>query len=67
MPRIWGLSKQQANYRPAPNPAVGCRVCKFMFPPAAIGSCRWVRGVIHGSDTCNEFAPRRPGTAPPPA
>jgi hypothetical protein len=29
-----------------------------MFPPLAIGSCRFVRGVIEGSKTCDEFAPR---------
>ncbi len=61
MPKIWGLSKQQANYRPAPKPAVQCRVCTFMFPPLGIGSCKYVRGVISGSATCDEFAPRRTG------
>jgi len=40
---------------------VQCRVCKFMFPPLAIGSCRFVRGVIEGSKTCDEFAPRKSG------
>jgi len=61
MPKIWGLSKQQANYHPAPKPPVQCRACKFMFPPLAIGGCRYVRGVISGSATCDEFAPRRGG------
>jgi hypothetical protein len=61
MPSVWGLSKEQANYRDAPSPAVQCKVCKFMFPPLAIGSCRFVRGVIEGSKTCDEFAPRKSG------
>src|SRR5207253_6099121 len=44
VPSVWGLSKEQASYRDAPTPAVQCKVCKFMFPPFAIGSCRFVRG-----------------------
>jgi hypothetical protein len=58
MQKVWGLSKAQANYRPAPTPEVRCQVCKLMFPRLAIGGCRYVRGVIHASDTCNEFTPR---------
>jgi hypothetical protein len=58
MPKVWGLSKGQANYRPAPKPEVRCQVCKYMFPRLAIGGCRYVRGVIRASDTCNEFTPR---------
>jgi hypothetical protein len=57
MPKVWGLSKAQANYRPAPKPEVRCQVCKFMAPRLAVGGCRLVRGVIHASDTCDEFAP----------
>ena len=64
MPSVWGLSKKQANYRDAPSPAVQCKVCKFMFPPLAVGSCRFVRGVIEGSKTCDEFAPRKSGQTP---
>jgi hypothetical protein len=60
MPRIWGSSKQSVGYGPAPRPEVRCDACKFMFPRMAVGSCRYVRGVIHASDTCNEFSPRRP-------
>ncbi len=30
-----------------------------MFPPLAIGSCRFVRGVIEGAKTCDEFTPRK--------
>lgn len=56
MPKVWGLSKEQANYRPAPQPEVRCQVCKFMAPRLAVGGCRLVRGVIHASDTCDEFA-----------
>ena len=59
MPRIWGLSKRQANYRSARGPEVSCRSCKFMFPPLAIGGCRYVRGVIDGSYTCDEFITRQ--------
>ena len=66
MPRVWGLSKQQANYRPAPKEEVRCRDCKFMFPPLALGGCRFVRGAINGDYTCNEFLPRR-GPGPPPS
>ena len=58
MPSVWGLSKTQANYRDAPDPKVACRGCRYMFPPLAIGSCRYVRGMIEGSKTCDEFAPR---------
>jgi hypothetical protein len=65
VPSVWGLSKTQANYRDAPTPAVQCKVCKFMFPPLAVGSCRFVRGVIEGSKTCDEFAPRKSGQTQP--
>ena len=63
MPGIWGLSKQTANYRPASKPAVACKACKFMFPPLGVGGCRYVRGVIRASYTCDEFSPRRTGGA----
>jgi hypothetical protein len=29
-----------------------------MFPRLAIGGCRYVRGVIHADDICDEFKPR---------
>jgi len=29
-----------------------------MFPRLAIGGCRYVRGLIHAEDTCDEFKPR---------
>ena len=32
MTKIWGLSKKEANYRPAPTPEVRCDRCKYMFP-----------------------------------
>ncbi len=60
MPTIWGLSKRAANYGPASNERAQCRNCAFMFPPLALGSCRYVRGIIAGDHTCDEFKPRRP-------
>lgn len=57
MPSVQGLSKQQANYRPGRD-GYQCRDCKFMFPRLAKGGCRYVRGVIDGSYTCDEFSPR---------
>ncbi len=71
MPVIQGLSKAAANYRRADNPESSCGECKFMFPRLAInpfatgaifGGCRYVRGVIHADDTCDEFKPRLPRT-----
>ena len=56
---IWGLSKRAANYRPAATAPVRCDRCNYMFPPAAVGGCRLVRGVIRGSHTCDRFAPRQ--------
>jgi hypothetical protein len=58
MPTVQGLSKASANYRKAENPKFSCRECAFMFPRLAIGGCRYVRGVIHPDDTCDEFKPR---------
>ena len=57
--RIWGLSKTQANYRPAPTREVRCARCKYMFPPLAVGGCRLVRGPIRGTATCDQFTSRR--------
>jgi hypothetical protein len=66
MPKVQGLSKSAANYRRASEPAYSCGRCRFMFPRLAIGGCRFVRGVIHAADTCDEFAPRRAaGNRPP--
>jgi hypothetical protein len=59
--RIWGLSKQAARYRKAPDAEVRCDRCKYMFPPLAIGGCRLVRGVIRASETCDEFRSRATG------
>jgi hypothetical protein len=56
--RIWGLSKTQANYGPAPTPDVRCARCRYMFPPLALGGCRLVRGPIRGTATCDHFTPR---------
>jgi hypothetical protein len=60
MPKVQGLSKKDANYRAATNPKYSCKECKFMFPRLSVGGCRFVRGVIHAGDTCDEFAPRNP-------
>jgi hypothetical protein len=65
MPTIWGLSKRDANYGPAPTAEMRCDRCKYMFPPLALGGCRLVRGVIRGSASCKEFVPRRPARTEP--
>jgi hypothetical protein len=57
--RVWGLSKKDANYRPAPQAEGRCDRCKYMFPTLPLGGCRLVRGLIRGSATCDEFR-RRP-------
>jgi hypothetical protein len=67
MPSVQGLSKQQANYRHAENPKFSCHECTFMFPRLSVGGCRWVRGVIHAGDTCDEFKPRTASTDAPTA
>ena len=58
MTKIWGLSKRDASYGPAPTPEVRCDACKYMFPKLPLGGCRLVRGVISGSSSCKEFAPQ---------
>ena len=63
MPTIQGLSKGSANYRKAENPRFNCRECAFMFPRLSVGGCRYVRGVIHAGDTCDEFKPKDASTA----
>ena len=65
MPKVQGLSKTEANYREAEKPTVSCRECKFMFPRLSIGGCRYVRGVIHADDVCDEFEPRAKENARP--
>jgi hypothetical protein len=67
MPTTQGLSKAQANYRAASKPAFSCAECAFMFPRLAIGGCKYVRGVIHAGDTCDEFKPRHPRSDAPPS
>jgi hypothetical protein len=59
MPMVQGLSKAAANYRPATNERARCDTCKFMFPRLAIGGCRYVRGIVHAADVCDEFKPRK--------
>jgi hypothetical protein len=65
--KVWGSSKQAAHYRPAETVDDECDRCRFMFPPAAFGGCRYVRGVIRGTATCDLFSPRKGGasTSPP--
>jgi hypothetical protein len=58
-PKTWSLSKPDANYRPATKPESSCRACKWMFPRLAVGSCKYVRGTIQASATCDEFEARR--------
>lgn len=57
-PSTWGQTKEQANYRPARKPQFSCKECKWMFPRLAIGTCKYVRGAIEGSATCDLFEPR---------
>lgn len=65
MTRIWGLSKRDASYGPAPTPEVRCDRCKYMFPRLSLGACRPVRGIISGSSSCKEFVPRSPAPSEP--
>jgi hypothetical protein len=63
MPVVQGTSKKQANYRPGERPEIRCGDCKYMWPKAAIGGCRYVRGIIRPDDVCDLFAPaKRPGS-----
>jgi hypothetical protein len=57
--RIWGLSKTQANYRPAPRRDVRCARCEYMFPPLAVGGCRLVRRKPKWRDTRYSLARAR--------
>lgn len=59
MPKTWGLTKEQAGYKPAPKPEVRCDNCEFMFPRTSTGTCKYVRGLIKATYTCNEFSPRK--------
>jgi len=61
--RVWGLSKKKASYKPAPESAVRCDRCTYMFPPLALGGCRLVWGMIQASATCDEFTPRHAAEA----
>jgi hypothetical protein len=60
-PKTWSLTKEEAHYRPAPQPAVSCGQCMWMFPRLSVGSCKYVRGFVKNSDTCDEFESRHPG------
>ena len=59
-PKTWGMSKEEAGYRPAPKPEVTCKVCQWMFPRLSLGSCKYVRGIVSADATCNEFERKRP-------
>ncbi|MGZ8476072.1 MAG: hypothetical protein ACXWX9_08930 [Actinomycetota bacterium] len=63
MPKTWGLTKEQAGYKPAPQPGVRCDHCEFMWPRTSTGTCKYVRGLIDASYTCNEFSPRKGSAA----
>jgi hypothetical protein len=63
-PKTWGLTKEAARYRPAPKPEVACKVCQWMFPRLSVGSCKYVRGIIEATATCDEFERKRPPAAP---
>jgi hypothetical protein len=65
MPKTWGLSREQAGYKLAPKPEVRCDRCEFMFPRTSIGTCKYVRGLIDASYTCNEFSPRKGSAGTP--
>jgi len=57
-PGTWSLSKEQARYRDAPRREISCIECKWMFPRLPIGSCKYVRGTISATATCDEFESR---------
>ncbi len=65
MPKTWGLSREQAGYKLATKPEVRCDRCEFMFPRTSIGTCKYVRGLIDASYTCNEFSPRKGSAGTP--
>ncbi len=60
-PSTWSLTKEAANYRQAPKPEVSCAACKWMFPRLPLGSCKYVRGIVESTATCDEFEPRHAG------
>jgi hypothetical protein len=62
-PKTWELTKEAAKYRPATKPKYSCRECKWMFPRLAYGSCKYVRGVVEGSATCDVFESRHAPTS----
>ncbi len=62
-PKVWSLAKEEAHYKPAPQPAVSCGQCMWMFPRLSVGSCKYVRGIVRATDTCDEFE-RRNSAAP---
>jgi hypothetical protein len=61
-PNTWGQSKGEVRYKPSPQPQVACKECMWMFPRLARGSCKYVRGIIEATATCDLFEPRKRGS-----
>jgi len=61
-PTTWGHTKDQVNYRPAKKPRFSCKECMWMFPRLALGSCKYVRGAVEATATCDLFEPRHRST-----
>jgi hypothetical protein len=58
-PKTWGQTRNDVHYKPAPQPQVACKECMWMFPRLPLGSCKYVRGVIEATATCDLFEPRK--------
>jgi hypothetical protein len=54
------MTKEQAHYREAKKREFSCVECKWMFPRLQVGSCKYVRGVISATATCDEWESRHP-------
>jgi hypothetical protein len=58
-PKTWSLTQEEAHYKPAPQPAVSCAECKWMFPRLSVGgACKYIRGIVRREDTCDWFESR---------
>jgi hypothetical protein len=55
--KVWGLTKEQADYGPAPSPGFRCDNCRYMFPKLPVGTCKLVRGSIKADYSCSRFKP----------
>jgi hypothetical protein len=60
MPRIQGLSKKVGELSARPDALCSMPECEYMWPNLSVAGCRYVRGVIHADDVCDEFASERP-------